>query len=249
MESYKPTTVELTKELAKKVLKPFAIGRWVYPAIQRAYRAYAVPMKRRRLQKNGVAALHRLHKLLSENDVQYYCDAGTLLGFARDKCFMPHDDDIDIAIMEGSIAAPKLLKLFIDNGYGYVHAFDYKGRMLMFTETDASGITIDVFFQTLRQGSDTVLDAWGLYWFADRTYPSAKANTVISYPYLKPTGLKTIEILGEQAVIPENVAAVLTSEFGPSEKPDPNFVHQDTKHTEWPGYGFKLTLEEALLHK
>ena len=96
MESYKPTTVELTKELAKKVLKPFAIGRWVYPAIQRAYRAYAVPMKRRRLQKNGVAALHRLHKLLSENDVQYYCDAGTLLGFVRDKCFMPHDDDIDI---------------------------------------------------------------------------------------------------------------------------------------------------------
>ena len=249
MKAYKPTCIERAKEIAKKAMKPFALGRCLYPVVQRAYRAYAIPMKRRRLQRHGVAALHRLHKLLADNNVQYYCDAGTLLGFVRDKCFMPHDDDMDIAIMEGTISPAKLLRLFIDNGYGYVHSFDYEGRILMFTVTDVSGITIDVFFQTLRKGSDTVLDAWGLYWFADREYPSALANTVISYPYLKPTGLKIIEIFGEKTVIPENVVEVLRSEFGPWEKPDPNFVHEDTNHTEWPGYGFKLSLEEALAHK
>ena len=248
MKTYKPTLVERAKEVAKKVLKPFAVGRWMYPVVQKAYRAYAIPKKRKRLQKHGPEALGRLHKLLVDNNVQYYFDAGTLLGFVRDNCFMPHDDDMDIAIMEGSITPPKLLKLFIDNGYGYVHCFDYNGQILMFTVTDLSGITIDVFFQTLRKGSDTVFDAWGLYWFADRTYPSPIANTVISYPYLKPTGFKTIEIFGQKAVIPANIDEVLESEFGDWKNPDPNFAHEDTKHTEWPGYGYKLTLEEALAH-
>ncbi len=249
MKQYKKTWLDRTKAFAKKVLKPFAVGRWIYPILQKIYRAYAIPMKRKRLQKYGVEALKRMHELLVGNGVQYYCDAGTLLGFVRDKCFMPHDDDMDIAIMERSITAPKLLQLFLDNGYGYVHAFDYKGQMLMFTVADPTGITLDVFFQTLRKDSDTILDAWGLYWFPDREYPSETANTVISYPYLKPTGLKTIDILGAKAVIPENVNAVLTSEFGPWEKPDPNFIHEDTAHTEWPGFGYRLTREEALTHK
>lgn len=249
MERYKASLLDKIKAFAKRILKPSAIGRWIYPFVQRMYRAYSIPMKRRRLQKHGVAALKRMHDLLSSHGVQYYCDAGTLLGFVRDGCFMPHDDDMDIAILERSITAPRLLKLFLDNGYGYVHCFDYNGRILMFTVADPTGITLDVFFQTLHSGSSTVLDAWGLYWFSDRKYPSEKANTVISYPYLKPTGLKVINIFGVQTVIPENVREVLTSEFGPWEKPDPNFVHEDTAHIEWPGYGYRLTKEEAISHE
>lgn len=248
MERYRKTVLDNAKSLAKRILKPSRVGRWIYPVVQKAYRSYAIPMKRRRLQRHGVEALRRMHELLMAHGVPYYCDAGTLLGLVRDRRFMPHDDDMDIAIMEGAIAPVALLKIFIDNGYGYVHAFDYNGRILMFTVADPSGITLDVFFQTLRKDSTTVLDAWGLYWFADRQYPKETANTVISYPYLKPTALKTIEIFGVQTVIPENVREVLTSEFGPWETPDPNFIHESTDHTEWPGFGYRLTLEEALSH-
>lgn len=236
------------KALVKKILKSTLVGRTVYPLVQKAYLLYAIPMKQRRLRRYGVEALKRMHALLSSNGVPYYCDAGTLLGFYRDKRFMPHDLDMDIAILEGSIKPARLLKLFIDAGYGYVHGFDYKGQFLMFTVSDPSGITLDVFFQTLQKGSETILDAWGLYWFENRSYPSETANTVISYPYLKPTGLRPLDVLGTVTMIPENVKEVLTSEFGPWETPDPTFSHDSMPHTEWPDFGYRLTKEEALAH-
>lgn len=245
---YRMTVLDRIKHFCiRKVLKRSAFGRLAYPALQKLYRLYSVPMKHRRLQRNGVDCMRRLHELMTVNGIEYYCDSGTLLGFIRDHRFIKNDDDIDISIVEGSIDPIKLLKLFLDAGYGYVHAFDYNGKILEFTVADVSQITIDVYFQTLQKGSDSILDAWGVYWKPDVDYPSETANSVISYPFLKPDGFKSIDVLGIQVRVPANAEEVLDTEYHTWRTPDPNFKHdQEYPHTDWPGFCFRLSREEAL---
>lgn len=238
------------KSFVKKVLKSSSLGKAIYPLFQKPYLWYAIPARRRRLRKHGVDAMRRLHGFMVSNGIDYYCDSGTLLGFVRDHGFIKTDDDIDVAIVEGSIAPAELLRKMIAAGYEYVHAFDYNGQMLEFTVADKTGITVDCFFQTLQKGSTTILDAWGVYWKPDCNYPSETANSVISYPFLKPTGFKLLNVMGIQVRIPDHPEDVLESEYPGWRIPDPNFKHdQDVPHTDWPGYAYRLAMDEALGHK
>lgn len=247
---YKMTVLDRIKHFGiRKILKRCAIGRVMYPAVRWCYRLYSVPMKRRRLQTKGVDCMRRLHELLTAKGVEYYCDSGTLLGFVRDHGFIRNDDDIDVSIVEGTIKPVELLKILLEAGYGYVHAFDYNGVIHEFTVADPSQITIDFYFQTLQKGSTTILDAWGVYWDSKIAYPAENANSVISYPFLKPTGFKLLDVLGIKVRIPDNEEAVLDSEYPNWRNPDPNFKHDgECPHTDWPGFAYRLTEEEALQH-
>ena len=238
------------KALIKKILKSGKMGRVIYPCVQWAYLKYAIPHRRRRLRRHGVDAMRRLHDFLMSNNIDYYCDSGTLLGFVRDHDFIKTDDDIDIAVVENSINPVDLLRLMLNHGYEYIHAFDYQGKILEFTVADRTGITVDVFWQTLKAGSSTILDAWGVYWKPEIDYPSETANSVISYPFLRPTGFVEMEVLGIKVRVPENVEAVLDTEYAGWRVPDPSFKHdQMCPHTDWPGFAFRLTKDEALGHK
>ena len=237
------------KAIVKKVLKSSKLGKLIYPCVQWVYLKFAIPYRRRRLRKYGVDAMQRLHEFLVQNNIDYYCDSGTLLGFVRDHDFIKTDDDIDIAVVEGSIRPVDLLKLMLDSGYKYIHAFDYRGKILEFTVADRTGITVDVFWQTRKEGSATILDAWGVYWKPGIDYPSETANSVISYPFLRPTGFMELEVRGIKVRVPENLEDVLETEYAGWKVPDPSFKHdQMCPHTDWPGFAFRLTRDEALAH-
>ena len=233
------------KNAVRKLLKSSALGKAVYPLFQKCWRAYAIPRRQRRLQKCGPAALERLHRLMQEHKVPYYCDYGTLIGFVRDNGFIRHDDDIDISIQPGTVKPTEVLKVFLDAGYGYVHGFDYEGRLMEFTVADVSGVTIDVFFPTpLGAGK---VNGYQPIWDPARQYPNEKANTVIQYDFTEATGIKTIKVAGTAALIPGNYDEVLTSEYGPWKVPDAKFnTVTDRVHRELPGFAYRLSAEEAL---
>ena len=235
------------KAWVKRVLKPCAVGRLAYPAVQRLYRAIAIPMRRRRLQRHGADVLGRIHALLTRYHVPYYCDYGTLLGFVRDKGFMPHDDDIDISIPPGNDPVA-ILRLFLEAGFGFIHAFDYQGRLIEFSVMDATQVSIDVFFPDIGPEPGT-LYGYQPIWEPRRAYPSEKANTLIRYRFAAPTALASAEAVGRRTVFPQNADEVLTSEYGPWQIPDAHFstVH-DRVHEELPGFAFRLSREEALAH-
>ena len=249
-DTYRKSWVLRFKDAARRMLKSSSgIGRMLYPLCQRAWRSYAIPRRCRRLQKYGAEALARLHRLMMGNSIPYYCDYGTLIGFVRDGGFIKHDDDIDISIEPGKVSPAQVLKIFLDAGYGYVHGFDYGGRLMEFTVADASGITIDVFFPQ-KMESVGMIHGYQPIWEASRQYPSEKANTVIEYDFVEATGIKTIKVAGTAALVPGNYDEVLTSEYGPWKIPDAKFnTVTDRKHRELPGFAYRLTKEEALEKK
>lgn len=246
---YKELMLDRIKAFVKKVLKPSPVGRFLYPYIQKLWKAYSIPRKRRRLHKYGYDVLARMHATLTNAGIKYYCDAGTLLGFVRDGGFIKNDDDIDICIMPGKDSLVNVLRTFLGAGYGYVHGFDYKGRFLEFTVMDSIGISIDVFLHSYNAEDSRYLDEVFLRWFPDREYPNERANTGLLFKLLAPNGLKMIQVHGVEVVIPANAEEVLDSEYGPWRKPDPNFKSDFLVHTELPDFAYRITKDEALEHQ
>lgn len=241
-----PLTLQI-KNSIRKVLKSSVVGQTIYPLFQRCWRAYSIPKRQRRLQLHGAEALDRLHRLMQKHNVPYYCDYGTLIGFVRDKGFIKHDDDIDISIQPGTIKPAKLLKIFLEAGYGFIHGFDYNGQFLEFSVFDSSGISIDVFFPVAI--GESKVHGYQPIWDPHRQYPNEKANTLIEYDFIEATGVKTIDIVGVQAHIPGNFDEVLTSEYGPWTVPDAKFnTVTDRIHRELKGFAFRLSKDEALNH-
>ena len=246
MQAYRKSLALRIKDSLRGVLKNSALGHLVYPFFQRCWHMYADPKRCRRLQKCGAAVLNRLNDLMQRNDIPYYCDYGTLIGFVRDGGFIKHDDDIDISIQPGTVRPAAVLKLFLDAGYGYVHGFDFEGRLLEFTVADVTGVTIDVFIPS-KTDVPGKIHGYQPIWTPDREYPSENANTVIQYDFVEAADIKTIEIVGVSARIPGNYDAVLTSEYGPWKVPDAKFnTVTDRVHRELPGFAFSINKEDAI---
>ena len=203
-------------------------------------------MRRKRLHKHGYDVLSRLHKLLTKNGIQYYCEAGTLLGIIRDGGFIKHDDDIDICVPPAKIGLSDVLQTFVDAGYGFVQCLEYDGQILEFTIRDRTGITIDVF--SCRYSPDAPEKMYESFprWDPKRSYPNVRANHLLEFEYVRPTGVKQVTVHGVETMIPENYIEVLDSEFGPWRIPDPSFKSEMLKHKELPGFCYRIDLQKAL---
>lgn len=238
--------IQHIKVWLQNILKTSAVGRHVYPKLQKTWRSIVIPIRRKRLHRYGYGALSRLHELLTRNNVIYHCEAGTLLGIIRDGGFIKHDDDIDICVPPGSVPMSGVLKIFVNSGYEFVQCLEYEGRISEFTVRDPVGIPIDVF--TCRYSPDAPGKMYQRFprWSSDRKYPNAKANHLLEFEYVRPTGTKIIKVQGVEAAIPENYIEVLDSEFGPWRIPDPSFKSEMLKHRELPGFCYRINLAEAL---
>lgn len=230
----------------QNILKTSAVGRHVYPRLQKSWRSIVIPIRRRRLHKYGYEALSRLHELLTRNNIVYHCEAGTLLGIVRDGGFIKHDDDIDICVPPGKLSMSGVLKVFIDAGYEAVQCLEYEGHLSEFTVRDRTGIPIDVF--TCRFTSDEPDKMYQMFprWSPTRTYPNERANHLLEFEYVRPTETKVVKVHDVETVIPENYVEVLDSEFGPWRVPDPSFKSEMLKHRELPGFCYRIDLAKAL---
>lgn len=222
------------------ILKSSACGRWIYPGVQKCWRAYAIPKRRRLLQKHGADVLKRLHEIMVANSISYYCEAGTLLGLMRDGGFIPHDDDVDISIRADTKTPDLVLRALIAHGYRFLHAFEYQGRVTEFTVLDECGLSIDVFFHT-KAKTDGYLLAWQPYWSVDKEYPAENANSLVEFEFVAPTKLIPHSVVGVTTMIPENFSDVLKSSYGPWQVPDAHYdTVNDRIHRDLPGYAYRI---------
>ena len=234
------------KVFLQNILKKSSYGRKVYPKLQKAWRSFVIPIRRKRLHRCGYEAFARLHNFFMEKGVAYYCEAGTLLGVIRDKGFIKHDDDIDICIPPDSVPLNEVLRLLLDAGYKFVQCLKYDDKISEFTVRDRTGILIDVFTYRVSDLEPTKMYEMFPRWYPNRDYPNERANNILEFEYVRPTSLINVEVHGITVTIPKNYEEVLDSEFGPWRVPDPTFKSEMLTHRELPGFCYRIDLDEAL---
>lgn len=232
-------------ELIKSVLKSNALGRSIYPTLNKWYRLYSVPARRRKLKKYGYAVLKQILDIAKEENLEIYPIYGTLLGFVRDGGFMDHDDDIDLAIMPGK-SAKEILVIFLKHGFKYLNGLSYKGVCTEFTLEHNSGLTIDIF---LMQDNGTDLYSSVYFWRDGEPYTDTRQNNLkwVRHPYVSS---KKKFILGSMEVpIPDNSEEWLYFAFGKGWKvPDPDYSDKlgQPGKVLVEGYGYTTTCDEII---
>lgn len=96
--------------------------------------------------KNGYEAMRLFDKCMCDNNHPYSVAFGTLLGVIRNHDFIPHDDDIDVAMWINEFS-PNLVDDLVNSGFSLHHSFsindDKIGKELTF---EYKGVLIDIFF-------------------------------------------------------------------------------------------------------
>lgn len=232
------------KEFVKKVLKGCVLGRLVYEPVHKLYRLYSVPHRKRMLKKNGVFVLRHLQEVIERHHLPIFAAYGTLLGFVRDKGFLPHDDDIDLGVLPGEWTPKRLLKLLLEEeGFSFLFAFSYNDRVTEL-KLQYNGIPVDFFFY---EDDGERFYAGSYHYFPDVKYPSPNANSAqrVAEPRIK--GLVTFLVYGIEFPVPANTEYVLEQLYGNWRVPDTNW--DDSKHPgieDLPGFAYSVTQEEVM---
>ena len=229
----KPLILKVNDYL-KRLLKSNAVGGFLYKSIlQPIWKAWRRPYIRRIMDAYGYEMLARMHSVFRKHNIPYYCDAGTLLGFVRDGGFIKGDADLDVSVMPEYGSLRGVFKAFLLEGYRFIHAFEFQGRLLEFTVMDPKvELTLDVFMSEYCKDDKKMLIVRYLRWFKDRAYPTDRDNTVLEFKFPAPTGIKEMVVQGVTVDVPENSEAILDAEYGPWRKPDPNFKSDMIPHVE-----------------
>jgi len=232
------------KEFVKKVLKGCALGRFVYEPLHKLYRLYSVPHRKRMLKKNGATVLKHLAEVIERHHLPVFAAYGTLLGFVRDKGFLPHDDDIDLGVLPGEWTPKRLLKLLLEEeGFSFLFAFSYNGRVTEL-KLQYNGIPVDFFFY---EEDGERFYAGSYHYFPDVKYPSPNANSAQRVAEPRIEGLDSILTYGIAFPVPANTEYVLEKLYGNWRVPDTSW--DDSKHPgieDLPGFAYSVTKDEVL---
>jgi len=180
----------------------------------------------RLLAKEGKNALFQIDKAFKELDIDYWLEFGTLLGAVREKDFISHDVDIDIAMFiddfqdknEAIITKygfKKLKEFLVDNGkYAREETYVYKG------------ISVDIFYfhrKNNKMYTHTFAPEKGKSRFKTIEEKGGLLVCEWSYP---DTGFKLINFLGIDFLAPSNIEEHLKATYGA------NFMVKDPNYTD-----------------
>jgi len=138
--------------------------------------------------------------VLKASGEPYWLDFGTLLGYHRSGGIIPHDIDIDVAMMERSYDAVKKLKDRMPKGLRfYDTSKNHKGPKVYFSY---KGYDFDIFFY--EDEGDTVRT------FVEANYPNERQHI----PKKLVFPLKEDAFLGEQVTVPKDTPGYLKLMYG-----------------------------------
>lgn len=162
---------------------------------------FALPGQYRKRKIQVLEEMYRKSiKFLKETGEPFWLDFGTLLGYHRSGGIIPHDVDIDIAMMESSYRKISELKSKMPKGLKFYDTSEnHEGPKVYFSY---KGYDFDIFFyeehdQTIRT-------------FVEADYPNERQH--IPKELVFP--LKKDDFLGEGITVPNNTKGYLELMYG-----------------------------------
>ena len=139
-------------------------------------------------------------QVLKESGEPFWLDFGTLLGYHRSGGIIPHDIDIDVAMMEDSYEVVKKIKDQMPKGLRfYDTSHNHEGPKIFFS---FKGYDFDVFFY--QDEGDTVRT------FVEADYPNERQH--IPKKLIFP--LSEDSFLGEKVTVPTDTKGYLELMYG-----------------------------------
>lgn len=162
---------------------------------------FAMPGKYRERKLQILEEMYRLSvSVLKKSNEPFWLDFGTLLGYHRSGGIIPHDIDVDVAMMESSYESVKALKHQMPKGLRfYDTSKNHDGPKIFFSY---KGYDFDVFFY--EDHGDSVRSFVEANWPNERQY--------IPKDLILP--LKSDKFLGENITVPGNTQGYLELMYG-----------------------------------
>lgn len=185
-------------------------------------------------QKNGLEALEVFNQVFTENGYKYSLAFGTLLGSIREKDFIPHDDDLDLAMWINDYS-PEIIDKLEEKGVKLVCSFTVNGDQIGKEQTFCyKGVLIDIFyFYRDNDGIVYCCDFVNQPNCSDRYESIKKHGGLLPRKIMLPLGeeLITIDFKGLKVSIPKNYSEILSFRYGvdfmtpkPGWKPQTNYI-------------------------
>lgn len=206
------TLINLSVKLSKiKWLRALLVKPW------RKYMEYCANKRVRQFHKYGLEALEVFNKCMNENGHKYTLAFGTLLGAVREHGFIPHDNDIDLAMWIDDYT-PKLIQNLKRYGIKRKHTYTIEGGKIGREDSFSyKGVQLDIFyFYKDDQGQAYCCD------FIAFPGASCMNDSIKKYGGLQPRKLllplgeelTTIDFKGLKVSIPSNYHELLSFRYG-----------------------------------
>jgi phosphorylcholine metabolism protein LicD len=165
------------------------------------------------IKKHGLEALTIIHDTFEENNIVYWLDGGTLLGFVRDKGFIKKDQDIDIGIFYEEGILEKIYELLKSKGFNINYDFTLDG-IVRESRVEYKGVGIDIMCYFEDNNGHPYMYNFNGNSVTKHLYP-------VEYIFDKGVFNKRIKIKinDKEFYIPKNFEKVLTSNYGDWETP------------------------------
>lgn len=206
------TLADLSAKLSKiKWLRAILVKPW------RMYKEYCAQKQVRQFHKYGMEALEVFNKCMNENGHKYSLAFGTLLGAVREHDFIPHDNDIDLAMWIDDYT-PKLIEDL--ERYGIKHKYAYTiedGKIGKEDTFEYKGVQLDIFY--FYKEADGKAYCNDFIYFPGTT---SKKDSIKKYGGMLPRklylplgdDLQTVDFKGLQLSIPSNYHELLSFRYG-----------------------------------
>lgn len=205
----------------------------IKPCILKIIKPIELKFKNKRLLKQGISVLSNFDEILSANNIPYSLIFGTLLGAVREKGFIKHDLDIDVAVLN-NVDFFKLNSILIDSGFELIRRAETDNgdfsRELTYMK---DGIQIDIFFFYPYEESKEDQYYYTVVYVPFPDYNSLEesiknAGGAMPIQLILPYAQETERIRFENIFLPAitNRIEFLEARYGKNWKiPDPTFVY------------------------